>query len=128
MDNLTLGFSAALFMGLAFGAGPCNITCLPYLGPVFLGRENNTIKTSWKTILPFSLGRLTGYTLLGAIAGSFGLAATSWIEKGLAAQVLGVATILVGVYLLFGARRKKINCTYLIVSNIKTKFPITFSK
>ena len=33
---LSLGFGAAFLMGLAFGAGPCNIACLPYLGPVFL--------------------------------------------------------------------------------------------
>ncbi|MCU7817843.1 MAG: sulfite exporter TauE/SafE family protein [gamma proteobacterium symbiont of Lucinoma myriamae] len=87
MDSLTLGFSAAMIMGLAFGAGPCNITCLPYLGPVFLGQEKTNIRSSWKTIVPFSLGRLTGYTLLGAIAGSFGLAATTWIEEGIAVNV-----------------------------------------
>lgn len=110
MDSLTLGFSAAMIMGLAFGAGPCNITCLPYLGPVFLGQEKTNIRTSWKTIVPFSLGRITGYTLLGAIAGSFGLAATTWIEQGIAAQVLGVATILAGLYLLFGSSLKANSC------------------
>ncbi len=46
MDSLTLGFSAAMIMGLAFGAGPCNITCLPYLGPVFLGQEKNNMRSS----------------------------------------------------------------------------------
>jgi len=111
MDTLTLGFSTALLMGLAFGAGPCNITCLPYLGPVFLGQENNNVRNSWKTIVPFSLGRLTGYTLLGAIAGSFGLAATSWIEEGVAAQVLGLATILVGILMLTGKLFKTKSCS-----------------
>ncbi|MFK5894727.1 MAG: sulfite exporter TauE/SafE family protein [Pseudomonadota bacterium] len=111
MDNITLGFSAALLMGLAFGAGPCNITCLPYLGPVFLGQKNNNMSTSWKTIIPFSLGRLTGYTLLGTIAGSFGFAATTWIENGIAGQVLGIATILVGLFLLRGTFFKQKSCS-----------------
>ncbi len=111
MDNLPLGFSTALLMGLAFGAGPCNITCLPYLGPVFLGQQKNTMQSSWKTIVPFSAGRLTGYTLLGAIAGSFGLTVTKWIEDGLAVQVLGIATLLAGLYLLRGGFSKPKNCS-----------------
>lgn len=128
MDNMTLGFSAALLMGLAFGAGPCNITCLPYLGPVFLAQEDNNFRTSWKTVIPFSLGRLTGYTLLGTIAGSFGLAATTWVEEGIAAQVLGIATILLGVYFLFTASSKKPGCTsYQSKTAQQTTSPITFS-
>ncbi|MCW8931246.1 MAG: sulfite exporter TauE/SafE family protein [Gammaproteobacteria bacterium] len=128
MDSLTIGFSAALFMGLAFGAGPCNITCLPYLGPVFLGQENNNMRTSWRTIIPFSMGRLTGYTILGTIAGAFGLAATKWIEDGIAGQVLGVATILVGLYLLFGAYSNKKNCASHHSPNEKEAQPIIFNK
>lgn len=49
MDISTLGFGAAFLMGLVFGAGPCTITCLPYLGPVFLageGEESWTGRTS----------------------------------------------------------------------------------
>jgi cytochrome c biogenesis protein CcdA len=99
METLSLSFSAALLMGLAFGAGPCNITCLPYLGPVFL-REERGGRTAWRTIIPFSLGRLTSYSLLGGIAGSFGYAATAWIEDGPAAQILGAATIIIGVLMM----------------------------
>jgi cytochrome c biogenesis protein CcdA len=106
METLTLSFSAALLMGLAFGAGPCNVTCLPFLGPVFL-RESSGGGTDWQTILPFSLGRLTSYSLLGAIAGSFGYAATKWIEDGPAAQILGVATIIIGVLMMRRTGAKK---------------------
>ncbi|MBF0220191.1 MAG: sulfite exporter TauE/SafE family protein [Gammaproteobacteria bacterium] len=101
METLTLSLSAALLMGLAFGAGPCNITCLPFLGPVFL-REGNRGGTDWHTIVPFSLGRLTSYAMLGAIAGSFGYAATVWIESGRAAQILGIATMIIGLLMLRG--------------------------
>lgn len=128
MDNLTLGFSAALLMGLAFGAGPCNITCLPYLGPVFLGQQKNNMRASWKTIVPFSFGRLTGYTILGTVAGSFGLAATQWVEEGIAAQVLGIATILVGIYLLFGTFSKTRSCSSHHVTEQKSTSKISFAK
>ncbi len=128
MDSLTIGFSAALLMGLAFGAGPCNITCLPYLGPVFLGQEKNNMRTSWRTIIPFSMGRLTGYTILGTIAGSFGLATTQWIEEGIAGQVLGIATIIVGLYLLFGTFSKKKSCASHHESDLIEAKPIIFNK
>lgn len=137
MDNVTLGFSAALLMGLAFGAGPCNITCLPYLGPVFLGQENNSMRSSWKTIVPFSLGRLTGYMMLGAVAGSFGLAATSWIENGIAGRILGVATILAGIFLLRGKLFKARQCSAQKSSSLRatqtseaklSEVPIVFQK
>ena len=38
LEPVSLSFGAALLLGLSFGAGPCNIACLPYLGPVFLSR------------------------------------------------------------------------------------------
>lgn len=101
MESLTLTFSAALVMGLVFGAGPCNITCLPYLGPVFLGREGGR---PWRVVVPFSLGRLAGYSALGAVAGGLGYAGTAWIEDGAAGMVLGGATVLAGLLLLRNSR------------------------
>lgn len=127
MDNVTLGFSAALLMGLAFGAGPCNITCLPYLGPIFLGQQNNSLRSSWKTIVPFSLGRLTGYMMLGAVAGSFGLAATSWIEDGIAGRILGVATILAGILLLKGKLFRSRQCSVKQSKQAGSESPVVFS-
>lgn len=107
-ETLVLGFSSALIMGLVFGAGPCNITCLPYLGPVFLSQQNSSPKTSWRTIIPFSLGRLTGYTILGAVAGGLGLSVTKLIEEGIALQLLGLATLIAGLYLLLSGSAKKL--------------------
>ena len=103
---LTLGFGAALLMGLVFGAGPCTVTCLPYLGPVFLTQE-----AGWRrilgVILPFSAGRLAGYTALGGVAGYAGYAATSWFKDGPAGILLGIATVILGVSLLRGAGKGK---------------------
>ena len=96
MEAVTLGFSAALLAGLVFGAGPCNITCLPYLGPVFLAQEGGW-RRSLATVVPFSLGRLLGYSLLGTVAGFAGEAATKWLEQGPAAWILGGAAVVLGI-------------------------------
>ena len=102
-ETVALGFGAAALLGLAFGAGPCNIACLPYLGPVFLARgESGT--SPWRTVLPFSLGRFAGYSLLGAAAGGAGLLVQDWAAGPWARWLLGAATVAVGLSLL--ARRR----------------------
>jgi len=98
IEAATLGIGAAMVMGLAFGAGPCNITCLPYLGPVLLGADS-----SWRVILPFSLGRLFSYSVVGAAAGRFGGLSRQYFDGELGAQLLGVATIAMGLWMLLRA-------------------------
>ncbi|MCW9013657.1 MAG: sulfite exporter TauE/SafE family protein [Gammaproteobacteria bacterium] len=94
---MSLTIPAALIAGLAFGAGPCNVTCLPYLGPVFL--KGDGVKKSWRILLPFTLGRLTGYTSLGLAAGAAGQALTELLQSSIAGWILGIAAILVGLNL-----------------------------
>jgi len=128
MEPLTLSFTAALFMGLAFGAGPCNITCLPYLGPVFL-RESNGKNIAWRTIIPFSLGRLSSYSMLGGVAGGFGYAATSWLESGYAGYFLGVATIVIGLLMIRRSMNGKFSCDKINQpSDLQQEKKITFQK
>ncbi|MES9945205.1 MAG: sulfite exporter TauE/SafE family protein [Candidatus Thiodiazotropha sp.] len=100
IEPVSLSFGAALLLGLSFGAGPCNIACLPYLGPVFTTSDNG-IRGAWRTLLPFSLGRISGYTLLAGAAGWAGL----WVEDLIAGPwvrwILGGATILVALSILW---------------------------
>lgn len=84
-----VGLPMALALGLAYGLGPCLISCLPYLGPVFLARDFD-LRRSWRVVVPLSVGRLTGY-------GGFGLAA------GLAGQVVKDAATAPALRLLVGA-------------------------
>lgn len=99
MEIISLTLPAALIAGLAFGAGPCNVTCLPYLGPVFL--RGDGIRQSWRILLPFTLGRLSGYSILGLAAGSAGQAVTDILQSSIAGMILGTAAILVGLNLMF---------------------------
>ncbi len=94
MEVLVLSFGAAMLLGLGFGAGPCNITCLPYLGPVMLADGG-----AWRIVLPFSLGRLSGYAALGAVAGVLGEVVTRHLESGPVGLLLGGASIFLGVML-----------------------------
>jgi sulfite exporter TauE/SafE len=107
IEPVSLSFGAALLLGLSFGAGPCNIACLPYLGPVFTTSDNG-IQGAWRTLLPFSLGRISGYTLLAGAAGWAGL----WVEDMVAGPwvrwLLGGATILVALSIVW--RRHSSGC------------------
>ncbi|MCW8918564.1 MAG: sulfite exporter TauE/SafE family protein [Gammaproteobacteria bacterium] len=108
MEPIALSFSAALVMGLFYGAGPCNIACLPYLGPVFLARSGG-IREAWRTVVPFSLGRITAYAALGAAAATVGRAATVELEEGTGAILLGSASVTVGLVILWRSARKATN-------------------
>lgn len=99
-EAAALGLPAALAMGLAFGAGPCNIACLPYLGPVFTAAGQDA-GGGRRVMVPFSLGRLTGYTLLGLAAGGTGRALVERLEASPVHALLGAATALVGLALLW---------------------------
>jgi uncharacterized protein len=107
IEPVVLSFGSALLLGLGYGAGPCNIACLPYLGPVFAATDGG-IRGAWRTLLPFSLGRLSGYTLLGGLAGAFGLLVEDWLAAPWVRWVLGGATLLVGLSILF--RRNRSAC------------------
>ncbi|MBT2969385.1 MAG: sulfite exporter TauE/SafE family protein [Candidatus Thiodiazotropha sp. (ex Ctena orbiculata)] len=107
IEPVSLSFGAALLLGLSFGAGPCTIACLPYLGPVFTSCDQGRGST-WRTLVPFSLGRVSGYTLLAAAAGWVGL----WVEDLVAGPwvrwLLGGATVLVALSILL--RRRPDRC------------------
>jgi len=106
IEPVTLSFSAAILLGLSFGAGPCNIACLPYLGPVFMATDQS-MRDSWRILLPFSLGRMFGYALLGTAAGWAGLLVQDWIDEPWVRWVLGGATMLLALSILWQQRKNK---------------------
>jgi thiol:disulfide interchange protein DsbD len=95
-----VGLPMALSLGLMYGLGPCLVSCLPYLGPVFLARDFG-LRRSWRVVLPLSLGRLTGYAGFGLVAGLAG----HTVKDGAAAPMLrllvGSAAVMIGLALLW---------------------------
>ena len=109
---VSLTFGGALLLGLSFGSGPCNIACLPYLGPVLMANGSNG-RFAWRTLLPFSVGRLTGYALLGLAAGAAGLFVQQWIAAPWVRWILGGATVIAGMALLLRRYSGKRSCSLL---------------
>lgn len=97
IEQTLITLPMALALGLVFGFSACTISCLPYLGPVFLASDGG-IRQSWRTVLPFSLGRLFSYAGLGLLAGLAG----QYLGNGIGdvRWLLGVAAIMVGLALL----------------------------
>jgi len=109
MSQHLYSLSTVFVLGLVFGMGPCTITCLPFLGPVFLAKQGG-LKQSWKIILPFSLGRLSSYATLGALSGMAGASIQKMINTPMVAWFLGGATIAVGLIILWRTYRRKNGC------------------
>lgn len=108
-EATTLGLGAALLLGLGFGAGPCNIACLPFLGPVLLATGEGA-RRGWRILLPFSLGRLCGYGTIGLAAGMGGQLAADALGGSPAHWLLGGATLIAAVGLWVRLRRRTVAC------------------
>jgi len=94
-----VGLPMAMALGLVYGLGPCLVSCLPYLGPVFLARDVS-LRRSWRVVLPLSLGRLTGYSGLGALAGWAGhYVKDSAMASPMLNLLVGAAALMVGLAL-----------------------------
>lgn len=95
-----VGLPMAFALGLVYGLGPCLVSCLPYLGPVFLARDFSW-RRSWRVVLPLSFGRLAGYAAFGALAGWVGHYAKEGMAVSSSLHVLiGAAALMVGISLL----------------------------
>jgi uncharacterized protein len=97
------GINGFLLLGLLFGAGACNVTCLPFLGPVLLARSDRE-RWAWRTMLPFSLGRLCGYAVLGGGAGLLGANLDFWLEGDWYRRLLALGAMVAGLVLLLRFR------------------------
>jgi len=109
MSQHLYSLTTVFVLGLVFGIGPCMITCLPLLGPVFQAKQGG-LGQSWKIILPFSLGRLSSYATLGALSGMAGASIQKMIATPAVAWFLGGATIAVGLIILWRTYRRKTGC------------------
>lgn len=105
MDVETVvGLPMAFALGLVYGLGPCLVSCLPYLGPVFLSRDFKSGR-SWRVVLPLALGRLTGYSTFAALVGWVG----NYVKDGTANSpilhlLIGGAALMVGLALFWQRR------------------------
>jgi thiol:disulfide interchange protein DsbD len=102
--EIVIGLPMALSLGLMYGLGPCLVSCLPFLGPVFLARDF-VGRRAWQVVLPLALGRIVGYACFGLAAGAAG----QYFREGTTASttvalVVGTAAMMMGVSLLWRDR------------------------
>jgi len=95
-----IGLPMAMALGLAYGLGPCLISCLPYLGPVFLARDF-TLRRSWQVVAPLAVGRLVGYGSFGWVAGMAGNVMKDGTAAPTVRLVVGAAAVMMGLALLW---------------------------
>lgn len=96
----TIGLPMALSLGLLYGLGPCLVSCMPYLAPVFLARDVG-LRNSWHVVLPLAIGRLAGYSAMGLAAGIAGRAFTDGVSAPTLRLLVGSAAVMVGLALLW---------------------------
>ncbi len=122
IDTVTLTAGAAFTLGFTFGAGACNIACLPYLGPIFFAGESG-VKKAWPKVTIFSLGRLTGYAIVGLLAGSLGDLLEQYLAETGLRWLLGLATLSVAIAMAFNSRKKHKSCLSGYKSKSKFALP-----
>ncbi len=108
-DLATLGFAAALLLGLSFGATACSIACVPLIGPALLGRGGGGREQAL-TVALFSLGRISGYTAMAGASALFGHWLADQSFPLLMRLFVGGGTVLLGGLLLLRAGRRR-TCT-----------------
>lgn len=91
-------------LGVSMGLTACTVTCLPFLGSWVIGRGVGARAALYDTGV-FLLGRISAYSLLGAIAAGL----SGWLARALAGGasqfVIAAASIGAGVWLLWPAHR-----------------------
>lgn len=91
-------------LGVSMGLTACTVTCLPFLGSWVIGRGGGARAALYDTTV-FLLGRISAYSLLGALAAAL----SGWLARALAGGsgqlLIAAASIAAGAWLLWPARR-----------------------
>ena len=94
---------AVWLLGLSLGLTACTVTCLPFMGTWVLGRGSSQKQVLYDTAM-FATGRIVAYSLLGALAGGAGLWLSEAMSGGTGHLVIGLASIIAGIWLLRGEK------------------------
>lgn len=104
-----VGLFSVWILGITVGFTACTASCLPFMGSWVMSR-NLGMKGSLIDAGLFSLGKVTAYALLGALAGLTGEFILHYLRSGFGNLLIGSASILAGIWLVFNLRRQKRQC------------------
>lgn len=99
-----IGFGTVWLLGASMGLTACTVTCLPFIGTWALGRASGQGEAMRHT-LSFLSGRVLAYTGLALLAGYAGLGLVRLLDRGLGNTLIGLSSILAGLWLLASRQR-----------------------
>ncbi|MDR2700050.1 MAG: sulfite exporter TauE/SafE family protein [Nitrososphaerota archaeon] len=115
IPELSNPYLASLATGFIYGLVACTATCLPYIAG-YIASVGTSFRRSVLTTLIFNAGRITAYTLIGALLGVFGGLvrffaddSTLSLLQAYSTIVFSIVTIIIGVSLL-SKNRKPSSC------------------
>ncbi|PKO94093.1 MAG: cytochrome C biogenesis protein [Betaproteobacteria bacterium HGW-Betaproteobacteria-1] len=95
----TVSVMTVWMLGLSMGLTACTATCLPFMGTWMIGRGSGA-RLALRDTSAFLAGRVTAYSLLGAVAGAAGKWLADTLAGGIGHAVIGLAGIAAGAWLL----------------------------
>lgn len=92
----------SLFLvALSYGATACMLSCMPLVSPILLA-NGATRQESLRSLLPLTLGRISGYVALSLVAYAGATMLKSFIgDKALMGHLLGSVTLILAARLWF---------------------------
>ena len=116
---------AVWLLGVSLGLTACTATCLPFMGAWVLGRGGSQLQALRDTAL-FVSGRISAYTLLGAVAASAGTWLAQVMRGGTGNFIIGAASISAGIWLLQSSRAHA-PCSAVRSKDVSPPFVLGFS-
>lgn len=101
-----ISLATVWLLGASMGMTACTVTCLPFVGTWVLGRAAGPREAHLHTAA-FLAGRVTTYTLLGALAGTLGRGLAEALGGNLGNATIGVASVLAGAWLVLRPLRTR---------------------
>ena len=113
---MAVGLLSIWILGLSVGLTACTATCLPFMGALVVGGGHGA-GTAFRQTGAFALGKVLAYAVLGAGAGYLGEVLLSVVEGHLGHWLIGLVSILAGVFLVVGNRAAKGCATSRVFAN-----------
>ncbi|MDR0373863.1 MAG: sulfite exporter TauE/SafE family protein [Nitrososphaerota archaeon] len=116
MPDISNPYLGAFTGGLIYGLAVCTASCLPFVAGYIAG-VGSGFRGSVKITMLFNSGRILAYALIGAVVGLFGGLLRIFVSDAAispfqiySSLVFGVITVIIGVMVLFKARKSSCEC------------------
>ncbi|MDR2707889.1 MAG: sulfite exporter TauE/SafE family protein [Nitrososphaerota archaeon] len=115
IPELSNTYLNSLAIGIVYGLVACTASCLPYVAG-YIASTGATFRRSVLITLIFNAGRITAYTLIGALLGIFSGLTRFFVDDTMLASLqiysaiaFSIVTIIIGISLLY--KNRKTSCT-----------------